>query len=92
MDRIVGARGFPHDRDAIRVATKRRDVFVHPFQTGGEVMQRGILDRHLRVVEPTEYPQPIGDRYHYHALSRELLTVVVWLVTPAPRVSAAVDV
>ena len=92
MDSIVGARGFAHHCNPLGVATKRGYVFVHPRQTGSEVMQRRILDGHFRVVEPAEYPQPVGDRNHYHTLLGQLLTVIVRLVTPTALVAAAMDI
>src|SRR5271167_4532700 len=74
---------FAENRYPLGIATKRRDVLLHPFERRDLVQQAVVARRitvgflgELRVREETKYTQAIVDGHHHHALLGQCLAVV----------------
>jgi hypothetical protein len=61
------SRGFTGQRDAPGVAAERRDVLVHPFERGHEIVQTevGRVAAQPVVAGEAQGSQPVVDGYHY---------------------------
>jgi hypothetical protein len=85
-----GSRGFPEDRDVVRVATERPYILGYPLEDCEEI-QYGEVCASIRMREEAECAQTIVERYDRDAQASKITAIIGILRSRPAQIATSVN-